>query len=121
MGQRCQCLYYKVIIKVLICICNKESFGFFISVVHKMMFGPKLKYKVGYYMVSEVGVPSEGMEICQCLCFIMFIFPTHIRIDVVTLGLVSKTLSSFVPSITFTLTTTKSMFKRSISRCCNEF
>jgi hypothetical protein len=24
-------LYYKVIIKVLVCICNKESFGFFIS------------------------------------------------------------------------------------------
>jgi hypothetical protein len=72
-------------------------------------------------MVSEVEVPSKGMETCQCLHFIMFIFPTHIRIDVVTLALGSKTLSSFVPSITFTLTTTKSMFKRSISRCCNEF
>ncbi len=88
---------YTVHIGVWVCICEKESFGYLMSTVHKIVISLYKEYEIGTYFTQ----PKELLDGCKTvveslLLFLVYLFRRNVGKDVVKKALGNNQLPNAI-------------------------
>jgi len=63
----------KIIFKIMVYLCDSESFKFFLSIVMKSIYVTKLRFKIGQYMAPGAKV-LNSLKMTEHVLFYVYLF-----------------------------------------------